>query len=188
MKFEGPNLPEPKKPSTFVDVVAWIFIIMAGSSTFISILQNVMINFLIPGDKMTQAMEQANLTGHLPALAIFIFSHFNYFFLLFFFVSVLTLVSAIGLLKRKNWARVTFIVLLSMGIIWNIGGVVFQFTMFNDMLSSVPAPETGQMVPEFARMVMFMKIGSLIMALGFSALFGWIIKKLVSAPIKAEFS
>lgn len=73
---------------------------------------------------------------------------------------------------------------MSLGIVWNIGGLVMQFTMFNSM------PEmTGKSAPpEFDKMMHMMEIASVIMAIALSALFGWTIKKLTSGPIKAEFS
>jgi len=111
-------------------------------------------------------------------------NHFHYFFLLFLIVSAATFVSGIGLLKRKNWARLFFVGFMSLGIVWNIGGLVLQYSMFQNMQDVVSTATP----PEFARIMLVMKIGSIVIVLGVSILFGWIIKKLLSAPIKAEFS
>ena len=181
-EFQGETTPTQR--STFVNVLAWIFIVLGGFATFISIVQNVMFRIMFHKEEMTQAMQQAENAKQMPAFACFMFNHIDLFFLLFLVVSATSLVSAIALLKRKNWARIVFIILMSLGIAWNLGGLVLQFTVFNSMteMASKVAP------PEFEKMMLIMKIAGVIMVVVFSALFGWIIKKLTSAPIKAEFN
>jgi hypothetical protein len=44
--------------STFVTVVAWIFIVLAGFTTFIAILQNIMISLMFSGGHMGEALNQ----------------------------------------------------------------------------------------------------------------------------------
>jgi heme/copper-type cytochrome/quinol oxidase subunit 2 len=99
------------------------------------------------------------------------------------FFSLAILISAIALLKRKNWARIFFIVVMSLGIIWNISGLAIQFTIFNSL------PEvSGESIPaSFQNMMLIMKTASVIMAIGLSILFGYIIKKLCSRQIRTEF-
>jgi hypothetical protein len=183
MDFEFEGKPTPPQRSTFVNVLAWIFIVLGGFTTFISILQNIMIRVMFRKEEMTQAMKQAENAKQIPAFANFMFNHMDLFFLFFLVVSATSVVSAIALLKRKNWARIVFIVLMSLGIAWNLGGLVMQFTMFNTMpeVAGKGAP------PEFEQMMHIMKIASVIMVVALSALFGWVIKKLTSEPIKAEF-
>ncbi len=183
MDFEFQEESTPPQHSNFVNVLAWIFIILGGFATFMSILQNIMIQTMFPKEQMDQAIQQAEKTDQIPAFANYMFNHFDLFFLFFLVVSATSLIAAIALLKRKNWARITFIVLMALGICWNVGGLVLQFTMFGSMpeMASKGAP------PEFERMMLIMKIASVIMVVAISSLFGWVIKKLTSAPIKAEF-
>lgn len=178
------NSAPQQQRSTFVNVLAWIFIVLSGFATFISIFQNIMILMMFHKDQMSQVIKQAENAQHMSPFANFMFKYVDLIFPLFLIVSAICFVSAIALLKRKNWARIIFIILMSLGIVWNIGGTVLQFTLFNTMpeMAGTGAP------PEFAQMMLVMKIAGVIMALGISALFGWIIKKLTSSPIKAEFS
>jgi hypothetical protein len=99
-------------------------------------------------------------------------------------MSLTTLISSIGLLKRKNWARVVFIFIMALGIVWNIFALVMQHFMFDSMPTDMP-PEAVD--PQFGPMMLVMKVVTYIMAIGISALFAWIIKKLVSQDIKTEF-
>jgi magnesium-transporting ATPase (P-type) len=181
MSEQTPTIEQVPQRSTFVTVLAWIFIVMAGIGTFISILQNIMLYKMFPREEMNKAMQQPDLVDQMPTFAQFMFSHIELFFLAFLIVVTVTFISAIALLKRKNWARIVFIVIMSLGIMWNIFGVIMQYIMFSSLPTEIIPP------PEFESMMTIMKIASLIMATAFCVLFGWIIKKLSSAKIKAEF-
>ena len=170
---------QPK--STFVNVLAWIFIIFGGFSTFIGILQNIMIHLLFPKQEMENAIEQAGASSELPAFAEFMFNHFDMFFLAVLILSATSFISAIALLKRKNWARIIFIIIMSLGILWNLFGLVMQFTMFESF------PQGHQAPPEFESMQKIMQIASVTMVIALSTLFGFVIKKLCSKQIIEEF-
>ena len=175
---------KPPQKSTFVNVLAWIFIVLGGFTTFISTLQNIMIHAFFPKEEMNQAFHQAEQSEQIPEYVEFMLSNFDLFFTIFLIISVTTLISAIALLKRKNWARIVFIALMSLGIAWNVFGTVIQFTIFNSM------PEfTGSEAPpaEFENMMQIIKISSVIMVIAISSLFGFIIKKLCSKRIRSEF-
>jgi hypothetical protein len=171
--------------SSFVTVVAWVFIALCSFSTFISILQNVMVNTVFPIHEMQKAATAPGVP-EMPVFFRFMMGNVRLFFASFLVVSASMLGAAIGLLHRKNWARLLFIAILSLGIVWNIGGVVLQFFI----MQGFPKPDGAP--PEFAatfsvvRTVMM--VFSALMAIGFSALFGWIIKRLISTEIMREFS
>jgi hypothetical protein len=184
MESEPQLGPIQPRRSTFINVLAWLFIVIGGFSTFVSILQNIMVRMMFHSDEANQAFRQAESAKEIPAFAGFIFNHMDLFFLSFLVVSASSLVSAIALLKRKNWARVVFIVLMALGIVWNIAGVVLQFTMFNNM----PEFANRGAPPEFQSMMRIMQGATVIMVIAFTALFCWIIKKLVSPQIRAEFN
>lgn len=173
--------------SSFVTVVAWIFIVIAGFGSFISILQNVMINTMFPMDQMQAATSSASSDHIMPAIMGFMFGHIRLFFATFLALSLSTFISAIALLKRKNWARMIFISLLVFGIVWNIGSIFFQYVFFGSM-PPVPANAPADFRSEFDSIATVMMIFSSVMAIGFSALFGWIIKRLISPVIRSEFA
>ena len=180
------NTPQIPVKSTFVTVLAWIFIALSGFSTLIGILQNIMIQVMMSAPDMQAAMEASKQSEEMPAIAQFMFNNIRWLFLLVLMVSATLFVSSIGLLKRKNWARILFIAIMAFGIIWNVGGFVFQLTMFSTMPGMPPdAPPDFQ--ARFNTISIVIAVFGGIMALAFSTLFGWIIKRLVSAGIKQEF-
>lgn len=180
------NAPAIPIRSAFVTVLAWIFIILAGFSTLIGILQNIMIQVMFSAPDMQAAMETSRQTGDVPATAQFMFDNMRWFFLFALIVFATTFVSSIGLLKRKNWARIFFIAIMTLGIIWNIGGFVFQLLMFST-IPDMPPNASPDMHTQFNTISIIFTVVGGIMALAFSVLFGWIIKRLISPGIKQEF-
>ena len=175
----------PMQKSNFVTMLAWVFIAFAGFATFISLMQNIMVSLLIPLDKLQEAITSAGAKEQVPAAFIFLFSYVRLFLFSFLIVSSLTLITSIGLLKRKNWARIVFIAIMMFGILWNIAGVLFQqfvFTSFPKMPVRTDVP-----VPNFEVFLTVIKVFSAVIAAGLSVLFGWIIKKLTSPDIRQEF-
>ena len=164
--------------STFVTVLAWLLIAFAGFATLIGIMQNIMIHTMMPVDRLpvdAPGMER------MPGVFRFMLSNVQLFFLSFLVLSAVALVSAIALLKRKNWSRLVFIGLFGLGILWNIAGVVLQQVM----MSSMPKPAGAS--PEFENAATFMLIFGVLLAAAFSALFGWLMFKLLSRRVRAEF-
>jgi len=170
--------------STFVTTLAWVFIVLSGFATLISIAQNIMIQTMFNDADLSGALGTSQQSPDVPAAASFMASHFKVVFASFLLLFTTTLVSSIGLLKRRNWARWIFISLMALGIVWNVLGLVLQFVMF----SSIPVPPvTSQDPVPFKSMFIVIMILSTAMAIGVSALFGWIIKRLISQPVIAEF-
>jgi rubredoxin len=171
--------------SSFVTAVAWVFIALCGFATFVSILQNVMLNTIMPLDEMRNAVTDPGFT-EMPALFRFMMGNVRLFFASFLVVSATMLGAAVGLLKRKKWARLLFITILSLGIVWNIVGIALQFFFLQDFPKPVGAPP--EFVATFSTMRTVIMVFSALMALGFSALFGWLIKRFTSSEIRREFS
>jgi hypothetical protein len=176
----------PQKRSDFVTVLAWIFIVLTGFATFISLLQNIMVSFFFPLEKIQQTILTPEAQQQIPPIFLFLFMHIRLLFLGFLAVSAMTLAAAIGLLRRKNWARLVFIGLMALGILWNLVGIVIQQLMFNHF-PQVPPTSDPEFAQNFSRMMTIMKYATAVLAFGLTALFGWIIKKLISPIIRAEF-
>lgn len=149
----------------------------------ISVLQNIMIQTLFRDPEIGKVLQAPSAAG-VPPLAAFMTAHFQTFFFAFLIVSVLMLASSIGLLKRKNWARLLFVGLMILGIVWHLGGLVLQLTIFSFMqenFADVPG------APNMKPFIIGIAIVSVVFAATFSGLFGWIAKRLLSSAVAAEF-
>lgn len=171
--------------SGFVTGLAWTFIGLAGFATLIAALQNLMLFLVFPIEEMRAAAKEANEAHGVPAGFGFMFEHMWLLFVLFLLVSATTLVSAIGLLKRWNWARLAFIGVMALGVLWNLGSLAMPFFM----TSWMPVPEQAppDFLDAFDVIWKIMTVVTILMGLAFAGLFGWIIKRLVSPQIRAEF-
>jgi hypothetical protein len=172
--------------SSFVSALAWVFIVLAGFATFISLLQNVMISLMLPGAEVKSALQRAHGDPNFPWVASAIFEHFRAVFFAFFVVCAATLTAAIGLLRRLNWARNLFIILMVLGIVWNIGSIFLTFVFFSAM-PAIPTNAPPGFADQFEIMSRVMIGFNVVLAVLFSILFGWIVKRLVSPGIRAEF-
>jgi hypothetical protein len=142
-----------------------------------------MIGFMFIPEEMNDLASTPG-SEEIPLFIRFMVSNIRYFFLSILVLSATTLASSIGLLKRKNWGRIIFIVIMSLGIAWIVFGVFMQFTMFPDM-----SGEMSDMMEASKMKMMFtiMRIFMVVFSAAFCVLFGWIIKKLMSPSIKQEF-
>jgi hypothetical protein len=184
------NSPIQVERSDFVTLLAWVFIGLSGLGTLMGMAQYMMINFMMSIGQMQDAMNAAKARGDFPPAAEFMLGHIRQFIGAYFLLSLITLVASVGLLKRWNWARLVFICLMALGIVWNLAGLVLQRVMMSTMLSSIPMLPPN-LPPDFRAevesMMTGMQVVGAIFALGFCVLFGWIIKRLMSADIRREF-
>jgi hypothetical protein len=184
MSLDQASSTPPPNRSTFVTVVASIFIAIAGFATLIALLQALMFTFMFPAGQFPPAGDAKGME-EMPAFFRFMIQNMHWFFVMFWSLSLLTLISAIGLLLRKNWARLVFVGLMAFGILWNLGGIVLQEYMmssFPQMPAHAP-PDAG-----FETMMMVMRFAMGVFGIAMSVVFAWIIKRLVSRPVKAEFN
>ena len=175
---------ESRTQSTFVTVVAWIFIVLSSVGTMIAVLENILIQTVLRSPALDRAM-QAPLAGAQP-FADSMLPAIQWILLAVLALSVLMLTSSVGLLRRRNWARLSMIGLLSLTILWQVVGLAFQFVTFSftrQQLSAV-AVQGG---PDMASYLIAVSVVSGVLALVVSGLCGWIIKRLLSPVIATEF-
>jgi hypothetical protein len=177
------TLPDQAPRSQFVTVLAWIFIVLSGFTAFIAALQNIMFHVMFErgfGKGMPPPPHEMG-----PAFG-FIFDHMQWFFAGFLIMSLVSLAASVGLLRRQEWARWLFVGLMVLAIAYQLLGLVLQSVMMPSFdLPLANAPEgvaTG-----FRTMTIVIRIFSAVMALAFCGLFGWIVKRLLAADIRAEF-
>ena len=175
--------------STFVTVVAWIFIALDGMTAFILTIQNIVVNTIFPLAQLHAGMAKAEATGHLPPYFSAVFEHLRPLLLACLLLALIKLVAAIGLLRRVNWARLLFITLLALGIAWSFAGIVLQHFLLSSMLEMPRPPNAPQdFETAFRGMMIVIRVFSAMMAIGFAVLYAWMIRKLVSPAIAAEFA
>jgi len=171
-----------KQRSSFINVFAWISIVFSGFGILIGIMQNVMMQSMMKDANFEQALNQIE---NLPPLMKLMFENFELLAMVSLLITIVLFIASIGLLKRKNWARLFFIVFLIVGIIWTVVGGVMQFSFMDSMMT---ASTSSQNLPsDFQNMQNTMKIIMGIMIVAIVGLHAYLIKRLSSDEIKKEF-
>lgn len=180
-------MPDSQPPrSTLVTTIAWIFIVLAGFSTVMGLMQTLILHFVFPFEEMKAQIAKDPASEHMPPLARAMFDSFEWVALVFLSLSAGLFASAIGLLKRQNWARLVFIGLMLLGVVWNLAGPLLQQT-FMAQIPPMPADAPPAFQEQMASMQTLMSVFSLVIGVGFAALFGWIAWRLRSPAVVAEF-
>lgn len=181
MEQEDTAVIQTQTKSTFVNVLAWISIVIAGFMVFTSAIQNVVVS-MMPTPNFDEMPGEA--FAMLPPMMQFMFSHLKTIVFLVLIVALIFLVFSIGLLIRKEWARKAFIGLLVFGILSSLFPVFFHHAITPDF-SNMPQHPSAPNLESFTTMFTMV---SILMAILITALYIWLIKKLTSKDIKAEFS
>lgn len=180
------NAPSTEKPkSSFVTVIGWIFAVMSGMMMFGAIMQVIMFA-VMPMEKFQQAFELSDSQFEMPFIFRFMFKHMMLIAFASLVAGAAALIASVGLIKRMNWARILFIVLMAMAIAWTIGGQIYNQFFISSMVPTV-APSHSEFSTMFGTTILVIRIMNVIFSLAFCCLHGWIIFKLCSPAIKAEF-
>jgi len=167
-------------------MVAWSFIILAGLSVAFGLIQFVVVHAFVDQDALTAGITAPGRGGNLPASVLWLFAHIEALTTWFLMLSGVTLAASIGLLKRRNWARWTFVVLMLLAIVFHLWGLYVQHDLMQWMPAAMGMPGSSMSGGVHATMTVLWVV-SVAFALGFSAVFAWIAYKLITPAIAAEF-
>ena len=169
-------LTQREAPSVFVTVLAWLFIVFAALGLLMSVAQNIMISFMPSFPE--------------PSDANFLERNFRILFLVPLVLSLVMLGISIGLLKRREWARKSFIGFLSFSVLYLAASLLFMWLMGMDS-PTVPQGASSDFqdtARQFESMRLTMFVVMTIFVVGFSGLFIWIIGKLMQPVVCDEFA
>jgi hypothetical protein len=162
------NTPAPVAQSNFVTVLAWVMLAFGAFSVLMVLLQGLLVNMILP------AIEAA-----MP-LALFRVAT-----LLSLAFSAFMTYGAYALLKRRNWARVLYLVMFIVSAVLH----VVVAAVFGLGFSLVDLPPAGSefLPPEvqsvFRAMAIVLAVLMLAMGLGYA----WLAHRLHTPAIAAEF-
>ena len=162
--------------SLFVTATAWVFILLGLMTSLSALVQNAMLGSLMPLPAVSGVT--GLLLNHMPWVMGTVLA-----------LSIATLVSAIGLLLRLDWARRTFIALLAVAIVANLVGLWLQQEMMQSVVSTtVTAAIPPHALGVFGGFVTAARVMAVVVTLGACGLLGWIIRRLMSAGVRQEFA
>ncbi len=167
--------------STFVTVVGWIFIVLSGLAAlqFLLILFTPMDKLLADAQLQAQQMQPAGAPQTDPTLMA---SMLHGVFVFMFCVMAWVLLSGVGLVMRKGWARISFIVILGVGVFFNLLYVLIGLAGRGMSMTEVPGAN-----PAMAGMMHSVMGVMAVLGAVFAVLFAFIIYKLTRPVIAKEF-
>ena len=132
---------------------------------------------------LDQYRETASTQGEAASLSAFVLDNIAWMTLSNLFVSMMVLIAAIGLLKRFNWARVLFVIILGLLILWALGSILLLWQAAPFATTAATAGYEPLIRGPTMPSLVFGTVISLLLCL----LIGWVIKRLCSAGVRAEF-
>lgn len=170
--------------SLFVTVTAWIAIVLSALVSASAVVQNAFVASVAP-----LASGGANLPA-LPLLTNLLLGYLPWVVGTGLLMSLLMLASAIGLLLRLEWARRAFIAVLMIAIVANLLGLWLQHEVVQSVVTSAlsGSPLPPQAAGVFGGFVTAARVMAALVTLVTCAVFGWVIRRLMSAPVRQEFA
>ncbi len=185
-----PPVPGASRPSTsFVTVLAWISIAMALLGLVYSLVQ-IASGLLLPPDfYLRMSNPYGGEPPPLPPLMHWLYTNTLLLGVITLALSAVFLWVSWAVLKRREWGRKGFIALLLIGTLWQFASLWAVPQLIEGSLAmQAGAFPPGQAMPEELKVFMtgVMVIAGAV-ALLFAALHLWIVYKLCTPAIRAEF-
>jgi hypothetical protein len=170
--------------SLFVSVTAWVFIVFGVVATALSVIQGASIASLLPGFQL--GLDAKPLRGVMKVLT----SHLPWVSAVALALSIGTLVAAVGLLLRLEWARRAFMVVVALAIVANLAGLWLQQELLQALidhtLSQTPLPREAAGV--FGGFAAAARVAAVTLSVGTCLLLAWIIARLNTQAVRQEFA
>jgi hypothetical protein len=166
--------------SRFVNFIAWMFILLAAFTCEWAVIQNATHSWT------SLSVER----GSLPWLSALLLRYAPWVFSCAIALSLATMVGAVGLLRRVEWARRVFIGLLVVAIVVDLGGLWLQQDVMHLLVDSALRQATlPQSAAElFDGMALAARLLAGVITLAASAALVGIIRQLMSQRVRQEFA
>lgn len=158
-----------------------MFLIFSLYSAAASLLQIIYFMRHPPAEFLEKFFTHMDIMKMMPPAFTFFFDHILFFSVLSLAFSLASLAASRAFLKRRDWARVFFAVVMILSIVLS-AACLFILDAFN--FSTPGNPGMREMVREVNRIL---RIYIMVMIPMIAAFHGWLAYKLLSKQIKEEF-
>ena len=182
------NTPPPLPATTaFVTLLGRVSIVLAVLGLLWALVQ-VLFVLMLPMDLLAQVEAQPGM----PALLAAAMQYRSALALAMLALSLGLLVVSWGLLRRREWGRLGFIAALVLGAVVNFAPLLLVGPFFDSLQDLFPPgmadPASGWQIDAQLRMTRNLVMASgMIGALAIAGVHGWLVWKLCTAQVRAEF-
>jgi hypothetical protein len=173
--------------SIFVTVTAWVFILLGAGAALSALARGLAFASLVPGERLMGDAPVPVLFGGLSGVVL---AYLPWVLAAAALLSTATVVCAVGLLLRRDWARRLFIAQMGLAIVVNLLGLWMQYEVVQAVVdatlaaSRLPAP----FMDVLGGFVTAARVMAGLVTLGISLLLVWIIRRLMSSGVRQEFA
>ncbi|MET0717893.1 MAG: hypothetical protein ABWY48_11870 [Pseudoxanthomonas sp.] len=186
-----PPIPANGRPgNSFVTVLAWVSMALALLGVVYGLLQT-LTGLFMPQDYYLRMLNPyGGELPRLPPLLEWIYAHTLLMGVLTTALSAVFAWVSWGMLKRAEWGRRGFIALLVLGALWQFACVLAIPQLIEGTLAiqAGALPQGQSLPPEFESIMAAMMMVGAAVALLFAGLHGWLVWKLCTPAIRAEFA
>lgn len=185
-----PGSPRKSPAAHFVDVLGKISILLAVLGVLYAVVQWAVL-MVLPDDFMARAFaEVGEQLPALPSMLRWLLEHLDAMAWITLISSLFFLVVSWGVLKRNETARLGFIAVMVLGTLMNFASIYFLMQMVEWMNQlGTTLQQQGEAMPGQMQASNAISMGmGAVSALAFAALHGWIIYKLCTPAVRAEFA
>ncbi len=178
------DLTQSSPRSLSVTLLAWATIIPAACGVIASLAQNLLFTVFMSPDQLEQLFSM--LPPGMEALPRVSYDTLRIGLLAVLAVSVIFFATGVGLLRRRNWARVVFVAAVAVGTLYSVVTCFFLDTTADLSELLPPAALNGSQV-DLAPIMAMMRTATTVLTVVFTALNLWLIWWLLSPAIREEF-
>ncbi|MGL4234255.1 MAG: hypothetical protein ACRDAM_14290 [Casimicrobium sp.] len=172
--------------SKFIDGLAWGTLVVSGFLVFVAAFFLLITLWSNPWPQVEAILQDMQPGYALPSAFRFVFRHFAAIMFGTLVFSVVSFVCALALLRRKNWARIAFIVLLAANVVLNVATLFVLPSLFSS--SGAPSANVPPAVRESTALMTQIASGiNFVLIAVLSLLMVWMIKRLLARDVRHEF-
>ena len=176
----------PIARSSFVTGLSWFSIVLSCFTICVGVVQALVIFLAFKTEGLGLVMEEVARSGEMVEIPWFVdwaFANMRLLALLPLILGWIFLAVSIGLLRRKNWARIAFIVLLVVSTLATIAGTSSLWAGSSPFV----LPGGDPYISGVTHLVQTMSVLVFCLNLATVALHAWIVWRLTRPLIRSEF-
>lgn len=176
----------PANRSTFVTALAWSFIVLAALSVLFGLIQFLLVQLFVDQEALRAGMRTEHSQTQLPGAIRFTLSNLRLLTAVVLLSSVMLLVAAIGLLRRRNWARWLFIGFMGLAAAGHLAPLAGGAGLL-EWTAALLAGSPDGVQASLQGFIHGAWLVFVFLSVALAAVFAWIIWKLMRPPISDEF-
>lgn len=170
-----------------VTVIGVLFLTLGLAWLFAALFQGAFFAFLASMRPGGIALGEVSNDPNVPVVVRFIVHYAKFFWVLNIVAAGVLTVCSVGLLRRKNWARVAFVGVGVLGIVYalvSLGASALMVPFFRSQMAGLESMGVGTAMATMATVALALVV---VKSVFVAVFFGWMVRKLTRAEVREEF-